>query len=182
MRTFRPGFVIALAFATAGCGGGGGNGVDGLGYCSGTFEGGNTSFSCTSCNGPDIFEDNPFALSIDNNASSHRAFGFTGGGSINITIQAPSGMSFPAGADAGALILFPAGVPVTASFTLYNGNAPVAATSGSTIASGAPPAGAGSATYYSVVPASTIDRIELAVSASGTGGTDFHLNEVCGDR
>lgn len=182
MEHLRLGLIIALALPAAGCGGGGGGGSDGGGYCTGTFEGGNTSFSCTACNGPDVLEDNPFAAAIDNAAATYRAFGFTGGGTISITIQAPPGMSFPAGANAGALILFPAGVPVTASYSLYNGNTPVAATSGATIASGAPPSGAGSPTYYAVVPASAIDRIDLAVSASGTGGTDFHLNEVCGDH
>ena len=161
----------------AGCGGAGGDG----GYCVGSFQGGSTSFSCTTCNGPDVFEENPFAAAIDNKASTNRFFGFsTGGGTITISIRAPSGMSYPAGANAGALIRFPAGVPVTASYNLYYLGAAVPSTSGATIATAGSPNGAGSATYYPVKPGATIDRIDLSVSSSAAA--EFQLHEMCGDR
>lgn len=163
----------------AGCSGG-----DGGGYCVGSFEGGVTDFGCTTCNGPDGTKDNEFAAAIDNHSNTARDFGFGNtGGNINITVTAPVGQSFPAGSNAGALIQFPAGVPLSASYSLFNDSAPVAATSGSTIATGTPPPGAGSATFYPVVPSATINRIELVISVpASASGAAFHLNEVCGAR
>lgn len=164
----------------AGCSGRDGGG----GYCVGSFEGGATSFGCTTCSGPDGTKDNEFAAAIDNNSSTARGFSFGNtGGNITITVTAPMGQSFPAGANAGALIQFPAGIPLTASYSLFNDSAPVAATSGSTIASGTSPSGAGSATFYPVIPSATINRIQLAISVpANASGAAFQLNEVCGAR
>jgi len=172
--------IAALALIMAGCGGGEG----GIGYCVGSFQGGSTSFSCTTCSGPDVFESNPFQLAIDNDAKTLRTFGFSAGsGNIVIRIDAPPGMTFPAGADAGALIRFPRDIPVSASYSLYRSNAPVAATSGAAITTSSPAPGGGTPTYYPVVPASAIDRIDLTFSANtGTSAVNFDLIEVCGDR
>jgi hypothetical protein len=175
----RLGFLVAGAFALAGCSGGG-DGSGGAGYCVGTFEGGGTEFGCTQCSGVDPFSGNPLAAAIDNNSGTYHAFGLGASGSITIRITAPDGMSFPAGVDAGALIRFPAGIGVTASYSLYNGSSPVAATSGGTIANGTAPAGAGSAQYYAVTPAATFDRLDLSIST--VQPADFLLYEACGDR
>jgi len=163
----------------AGCSGGGGGG-----YCVGSFEGGSTGFSCTTCSGVDATKSNEFAAAIDNNSNTFQGFSFGNtGGTMTITVTAPNGQSFPAGANSGALVQFPAGVPLSASYNLFNNSTPVAATSGSTIATGTPPSGAGSATFYPVVPSATINRIELAINVpANASGAAFQLNEVCGAR
>ncbi len=176
---FQVALLVGSVVGLSSCSGDGAE--SGSRYCSGTFQGGGTSFACTSCNGADPFVNNPFAEAIDNNASTALRFGFsTGGGNISIRIQAPTGQSFPAGANAGGLIQFPKDVPLTASYSLYRGNTLVAATSGGTIATASAPSGSGSATYYPVTPSATVDRIDLAVSAPISA--DLQLVEVCGDR
>lgn len=171
--------VLALVSSLAACGGSGGGG-----YCVGSFEGGSTGFTCTTCSGVDGTKNNEFAAAIDNNAATFRSFSFTpAGGTITVSVTAPNGQSFPAGANAGALIQFPTGVPLTASYSLYNNGVAVAATSGSTIATGTPPPGAGSTTFYPVVPSATINRIDLSINVPASAADpNFQLNEVCGAR
>lgn len=173
--------LLGLVTALVGCSGGG-DSAGGGGYCVGTFEGGDTGFGCTSCSGVDPFVDNPLPEAIDNNGRTYRGFGLDTNGSITITVAAPAGMSFPAGVDAGGLIRFPAGTPVSASYSLFNDNAPVVATSGATIAAGNTPPGAGSDTYYPVIPSATIDEIQLQISVTGNlSRAEFRLYEMCGD-
>lgn len=178
-KAARAVLLMSAGFA-AGCGGG----DNGNGYCVGSFEGGGTNFSCTTCSGVDGTKSNEFAAAIDNNSETFQGFSFgNSGGTITIRVNAPAGQSFPGGANSGALVQFPSGIALTASYSLYNNSTPVAATSGSTIASGAPPSGAGSTTFYPVVPSGTINRIDLAISVpANASGAAFKLNEVCGDR
>lgn len=180
------GATLAGVFMLAACNGGGDDDrALAPAYCVGTFEDGDTGFDCApSCSGVDPFANNPLPEAIDNDGHTYRAFGLpANGGSITLRITAPSGMSFPGGVDAGALLRFPASTPVSASYTLYNGTTPVNSTSGGTIANGTIPAGAGGDAYYAVTPAATINRIDLAISVSGNAAAaEFRLYEVCGDR
>ena len=173
------GILGAGAALLTACSGGGGGGD----YCVGTFQGGSTSFGCTSCSGIDPFSDNPSPEVIDNNGDTYQDIGLGPGGTITLQIMAPDGVSFPAGVDAGAKIRFPVGYNVTAAYSLYNGSNPVAATSGSTISNGTSPEGAGEANYYEVVPAAEFNRIDLQLSiASNSTNVNFRLYEFCGDH
>ena len=175
--------AAALSSLVAACGGG----EDGAGYCVGSFAGGSSTWGCINCSGVDGAGDRTeFDRSIDNNSNTGAAFSLgASSGEIEIDVRAPSGMSFPAGVDAGALIRFPQGTypSISVRFNTYRGNVQVDSLQGGEGATVGNVPGAGQAVYYSVNPTLEFDRLEAVIEA--TGGAEsaaFEVFEFCGDR
>lgn len=182
MRHLKRFLVLATGLLSA-CGGGGGGGA-GSAYCSGTFFGGDTTWACSNCIN-NLSGSNAFAAAIDDNAGTFKEFGIgTNGGQITISATAPSGNSFPTGANAGALLRFPIGTfsSIGVQFNTYNGSTVVDTLAGGETAAGNV-SGAGTDKYYSLTSSGTFDKIEAVVSV--TGNTDpalFRIYEFCGDN
>jgi hypothetical protein len=177
----RAAVLMGLALALSACGG-----TDGAGYCVGSFQGGSTSWGCTSCSGVDPLDDeDDFQRAIDNKSGTATSFGLGTGGQITITAKAPAGMSFPAGVDAGALMRFPTGsyASIGMQFNTYRNGVRVDSGKGNASAVGGTVSGAGQDTYYPFTTTGTFDTLEAVVSVSGNNGNvDFRLAELCGDR
>lgn len=185
--------ILVTSLVVAGCGGGGGGGGSGggnsggSGYCVGSFLGGDTTWSCNNCSGLDPLDDNDdFSPSIDDDSGSYTSFGISpGGGQVTVTAIAPSGTTFPAGVDAGALMRFPSGsfTNVGVRFNTYNNSTPVdSQAGGATTAVGNVP-GAGSDTYYEITPSGGFTKLEAVITLSGNPDrADFRLYEFCGDK
>ena len=182
--TKLSGAILALlASLLAACGGGGGGDSS---FCVGSFQGGSTDWSCTNCSGVDPLDDeDDFDPAIDNHSGTSQAFGLDGGGQIVIRAEAPAGMTFPSGVDAGALMRFPAGTyaEIGVRFNLYRNGVLVDEGVGGAVAAGGNVPGAGGKHYYTVEPTLEFDRIDAVVHVTGNiENAAFVMYEFCGDR
>jgi len=176
--------ALGLTLALAGCSGGG-SGGDGD-FCLGTFEGGTTSWGCNNCYGVDPLDDvADFDRAIDNHSGTYRAFGLDSGGDMTIRAQAPAGMSFPAGVDAGALMRFPSGTfaNISVRFNVYRDSDLVNSQAGGATAAAGNVPGAGEDYYYTVSPTMEFDRLDAVITVTGNNEPAwFRMIEFCGDH
>lgn len=183
MRQLKSAFCACVALMAGACGGGGdgSSGGGSLGYCSGSFAGGlaTVESACPVCS-----VDSP-AASIDDNGQSFATITYgPSGGNVVIRASAPEGMTFPTGANAGALMRFPTGIftSIGVRFNTYRDGQPVDTLSGgalTVVGSYDNP----NDNYLSLTTSGEIDTIEAVVTLSGNAQSEsVRLYEFCGDR
>ena len=179
--------IGAVAFALAACGGSGSGGSGSSGsFCSAGFVGGSSSTQGTAtCNNCTI---NGNGQTVDGSGSTFATLQYgINGGELVVRADAPDGTTFPAGSNAGALMLFPSAASgfatVSVSFNTYRSGTPVDMSAGGNSASAGNIEGAGNDTFYSVSPSQEVDAIEAVVSLTGNSTNQaVRIYEFCGVR
>ncbi|WP_370307648.1 hypothetical protein [Sinimarinibacterium flocculans] len=189
MRRGYAACLFVLTIILLGCGGGdngppGGGGGGGPGYCVGSFIGGRAETGSTGlCNNCSVQMN---AATVDDDETSFASLNFgIGGGQLIIRAVAPSGVTFPAEVDSGALMRFPSGSypSVSVRFNTYREGASVDTLEGGASATFGGITGGGGDHYYQLSASGEFDTLEAVVELVGNQeNISVLLYEFCGDR
>lgn len=171
-------FVMAPLALLCACSGGDN------GYCVGTPNGGETTFSVATCTGCTVTS---VASVADNSSGSFANIHFAaGGGQVTVRATAPGDISFPSGSNPGSLMRFPTGnfTNIGVSFNLYNNGVAVSSNTGGANTTYGQVDKAGTDYFYGGASNPLeFDAVEAVVSLSGNStAQDVRLYETCGDK
>ena len=182
---FRTVLSLACGVFLAGCSGGDGAG-DGLAAqvksCVGSLSGGGTSvtesFSCTACSNRNR------DLSIDGRGDTFAGFSLVGG-TYTIRATAQSGVLYPAGSFAGALMRIPQSYSPGSNWTIrtYKGGVMQETRSTGNAAGDDPSNPSGTDSLYGLATTMDFDSVEISLTggSSSTNG-EIRLYEFCSRR
>ncbi|HEX4870710.1 MAG TPA: hypothetical protein VFV27_00200 [Nevskiaceae bacterium] len=186
MKTAFPLMLAAAGLALlAGCGktdeaAVGVPGTAGADYCKANLLGAAAIADTAACAGCVV---NGHAAAVDNDPRTFAVLTFIdAGGTIGLRAVAANGRSFPARAEAGALIRFPAGSAeeMSVRFNTYLAGQPVDRLLGGESASGA--LRPDQEVFYTVTPTRPFDALEAVVTVRGGETAAVRVHEFCAER
>lgn len=177
--------ALALAALLAGCkSGGDGEGGTTLQGCIGSFFGGTVNFNATSCSGTCRNPQRP-QHAIDGQRDSYAEFTMGGSGTRIMGARAQSGIVYPAGSFAGALMVIPTEYTGSAwTISTYQDDLLLESRTPENASGGDPNLPGGEDEYYGFITTMPFNRVQLTF----TGGTpsldppEIRVYEICGQR
>ena len=176
--------ALTMALALAACDGGGSGDSTPASGCVGSFLGGTVTNNVTECTGSCSSPTTP-THAIDGQRNTYAEFSSTSG-SRTLSARTQSGIVFPAGNFAGALMVIPTEYFPGSSWTIntYLNGVPQESRTPANTSGGDPNNPSGADDYYGLTTSLAFDQVEFVLNG-GTAGLnppEVRVYEFCSQR